>query len=77
MSAFVAARNAGYIDEDQLTWTRNAENEAEKALNGYVNFIRKQQSGSAEYGNKVIREDAHSEYQYDLLNTDGLLADKS
>jgi four helix bundle protein len=67
LSAFIAAHTDGYIDEDQLTWARNTENEAEKALNGYVNFIRKQQIGSAEYGNKAIREDEWSEYNSDLL----------
>lgn len=55
-SAFIAAYTVGYIDEDQLAWARDTENEAEKALNGYVNFIRKQQLGSAEYGHKAIRE---------------------
>jgi four helix bundle protein len=57
LSGFVAARQAGYIEDEQLAWVRSTEVETEKSLNGYINFIRKQQQGSTEYGHKLLRED--------------------
>ena len=57
LSGFIAAHQAGYIEEDQLVWARITEAEAEKSLNGYIGFVRKQQQGSFEYGNKWLHED--------------------
>jgi four helix bundle protein len=57
LSGFIAARQAGYIDDEQLAWARSTEVESEKSLNGYINFIRKQQQGSPEYGHKLLRDD--------------------
>ena len=36
--------------------------EAEKSLNGYIAFIRKQQQGGSEYGHNYVREE-QPEYQ--------------
>ena len=57
LSGFIAAHQAGYIEDEQLAWARTVEAETEKSLNGYINFIRKQQQGSAEYGHKLLRDD--------------------
>lgn len=60
-----SAQQAGYIDGEKLDWVRATEMEAEKALNGYISFIRKHQSGNKEYGDKYIREDS-SIYTVDI-----------
>jgi four helix bundle protein len=57
LSAFVAANSAAYLDEEQMKWVRDIELEIEKALNGYIGFIRKQAQGHEEYGAKYIRDD--------------------
>lgn len=57
LSGFIAARQAGYIEDEQLAWARTVEAETEKSLNGYIGFLRKQQQGGAEYGHKLLRED--------------------
>jgi four helix bundle protein len=57
LSGFIAARQAGYIDDEQLAWARSTEVETERSLNGYINFIRRQQQGSVEYGHKLLRGD--------------------
>jgi len=56
LRAFVCAYQAGYIDESQLIWAREMETEAEKALNGYMGFIRRQKLGGDEFENKYIKE---------------------
>ena len=58
LSIFICAFQAGYIDEEQLTWVRNLESEAEKSLNGYISFIRKQQQGKKEFGGRLLRDGA-------------------
>ena len=66
LSGFIAARQAGYIEEEQLAWARKIEAETEKSLNGYIGFLRKQQQGGTEYGHKLLREDG-PEYHVSLL----------
>ncbi len=56
LSAFVAANAVGYVDDTQLKWVRDVELEAEKSLNGYIAFIRKQKQGESEYGSRQINE---------------------
>jgi four helix bundle protein len=56
LSSFIAASSIGYITDDQLKWVRETENEAEKALNGYIHYIREQQFGKTEYGSKFVCE---------------------
>jgi len=66
LSGFIAACQAGYIEDEQLAWARTAEAEAEKSLNGYIGFLRKQQQGSTEYGHKLLHEDG-PEYHISIL----------
>jgi four helix bundle protein len=68
LSAFISAHQVGYVDDDQLSWVRNIESEAEKALNGYIAFIRKQRQGGEEFGNRLVRED-QQDYQIDRMLT--------
>lgn len=57
LSAFIGAHAIGYVDKEQLAWAREVEAEAEKSLNGYISFIRKQHQGDKEFGNQLIREE--------------------
>ncbi|MBU0510099.1 MAG: four helix bundle protein [Chloroflexi bacterium] len=72
LSAFISAHALEYIDDEQLTWVRKTETEAEKSLNGYIAFIRKQERGSKEYGNKYMREE-QAEYHITLQIPDSLV----
>jgi four helix bundle protein len=68
LSAFISAHAIGYVGEEQLTLTREVEAEAEKSLNGYISFIRRQRQGDKEFGNQYIREE-RAEYRV-TLNVD-------
>lgn len=57
LSIFVSANQVGYIDEEQLQWVREVEMHAEKSLNGYIRFIRKQKQGTNEYGTKYVHNE--------------------
>ena len=63
LSVFIASHRVGYTDDQQLAWVRQTEAEAEKSLNGYINFVRKQQQGKSEFGHKLVREDM---FEYDV-----------
>ncbi|GAB4498089.1 MAG: hypothetical protein OHK0052_10840 [Anaerolineales bacterium] len=56
LSGFIAAHTIGYVDDSQLNWVRESVIEAEKSLNGYISFLRKQQQGANEYGHQQIHE---------------------
>ena len=58
LSLFISAYQAGYLDEEQLVWVRNMETEAEKSLNGYISFIRRQQLGKKEFGGRFLHDGA-------------------
>jgi four helix bundle protein len=65
LSGFVAANAVGYVDDTQLQWARDVETEAEKSLNGYIAFIRKQKQGESEYGSRHVSE-SQTDYQVEL-----------
>jgi len=52
-SAFVIAESLGYCNNEQLNWVTEIKDKIEKGLNGYCRFIRSQQQGKEEYGNKL------------------------
>jgi len=60
-SAFIAAHIVGYVDEAQREWALTTESETQKSLNGYIDYIRRQQQGKKEFGPTVLKED-HAEY---------------
>ena len=56
LSAFIIAENLGYCTTEQLDWVRSLRKKIEKNLNGYCRFIKSQQQGKNEYGNKYIKD---------------------
>lgn len=62
-SAFTAAYMAGYATTEQRDWAHATEAEAQRSLNGYIAFIRRQRQGHEEFGDKVLHEDT---IQYDI-----------
>jgi len=80
-SAFIAAHTVGYIDEAQCDWALTTESETQKALNGYIDYIRRQQQGKKEFGPTIVKE-GYSEYVVipdfespDSLTPDSLIPD--
>ena len=69
LSGFIAANAVGYVDDAQLQWVRDIEIEAEKSLNGYIAFIRKQKQGESEYGSRHVNEN-QPDYQV-MINMNG------
>jgi hypothetical protein len=47
----------GYITTEQQEWAHATETEAQRSLNGYIAFIRRQRQGHREYGDKAIHDD--------------------
>jgi four helix bundle protein len=56
-SAFIAAHTVGHIDDVQCQWACNVESETQKSLNGYIDYIRRQQQGKKEFGPTLLKED--------------------
>jgi len=56
LSSFIIAESLGYCTTEQLNWVRSLKGKIEKNLNGYCNFIKSQQQGKNEYGNKYIKK---------------------
>ena len=57
LSIFISAHQIGYLDDEQLRWVRDTETEAEKSLNGYIRFVRKQKQGITEFGHKYVHDE--------------------
>ena len=71
LSSFIIAESLGYCTTEQLNWVRSLKEKieregrrgfpamtnrvVEKNLNGYCRFIKSQQQGKNEYGNKYIK----------------------
>ena len=55
LSAFIIAESLGYCTTEQSNWVRSLKEKIEKNLNGYCRFIKSQQQGKNEYGNKYIK----------------------
>ena len=55
LSAFIIAENLGYCNDEQLNWVRKLKEKIEQNLNGYCRFIKSQQQGKNEYGNKYVK----------------------
>lgn len=60
-SAFTAAHIAGYASVEMRDQAYSVESEAQKSLNGYISFIRRQRQGAGEFGDRALHED-ESEY---------------
>lgn len=57
LAHMINARALSYIDQPTFETIYQLIRETEKALNGYMAYVRRQQSGIQEYGNKVVREE--------------------
>ena len=57
ISRFVEARVLKYIEQDYFESLYKLARRAEMALNGYMNYVRKQRAGESLPSNRVVRED--------------------
>lgn len=62
LSHFITAQTLGYIEEDYFEQVHQLTREAEKTLNGLMNYVRKQKNGIEQYGDRVIRESKNEPY---------------
>jgi len=67
-STFTAAHIVGYATVEQRDGAHSTEAEAQRSLNGYIAFIRRQRQGRDEFGDKMLREDI-VQYDADLPST--------
>ena len=49
----ITAHDLGYIDQARFQKLYELGRETERTLNGYINFVRRQQQGQKEYGNRL------------------------
>jgi four helix bundle protein len=66
LSAFIACNERKYIS-GILEQQRELIHSALRSLNGYIRYVRTQQQGKQEYGERVIKEDSPT-YEADNLN---------
>lgn len=57
LSHFITARVLKYMTEDEFVQAYKLARNAEMALNGFMNHVRKQKFGADLFGDKVIREE--------------------
>jgi four helix bundle protein len=67
LNHFITAQLLDYIDQVYLDDLSELVREAERTLNGLMNYVRRQRSGSDLYGDKKIKEDYSTEYSYEEL----------
>ena len=56
LSHFIEARAVGYIEQGYFDQVYALIRQTERTLNGYMTFVRKQQSGADLYGTRTSRE---------------------
>lgn len=71
LSALIACDELRYT-QSEITRQRERCHSALRSLNGYIRYIRNQQQGKEEYGNRVIREES-SAYNIEDINVDGTI----
>lgn len=52
----ITAKTLGYIEQDFFEQLYDLARNTERALNGLMNYVRKQRQGSQQYGDTVIKE---------------------
>jgi four helix bundle protein len=57
LSGFISCDQLGYAS-GMLPHQRELCHSAIRSLNGYIRYVRKQQQGCQEYGDRVLREDS-------------------
>jgi four helix bundle protein len=70
-SHFITAHVLGYIDQVYFTALHALTQQAERALNGYMNYVRKQRAGEDLYSNKSLREEP---VEYSVIEEDTFTA---
>lgn len=69
-SAFAAAHITRYITAEQQEWAHSTEAEAQRSLNGYIAFIRRQHQGREEFGDKALHDETAPYYIPDSPSPD-------
>ncbi|HLF28304.1 MAG TPA: four helix bundle protein [Anaerolineae bacterium] len=64
LSHFIQGRVLAYIDQAYFAQLYCLARQAEKALNGYMSYVRKQRAGRDLYSDRAVREEP-AEYQLD------------
>ncbi len=57
LSGFVLGERLQYVTAGELSQQRAQCHSALRSLNGYIRYLRKQQQGRAEYGNRAVHEE--------------------
>ena len=66
LSGFIACDERKYIS-GILEQQRELCHSALRSLNGYIRYVRTQQQGKHEYGDRAVKEDMHA---YEIKDTD-------
>ncbi len=61
-----AARELGYISEEIYRQARDLASEAQRLLNGYIDYLKREQPGKNEPGNDINVDHPHSDPAADL-----------
>jgi four helix bundle protein len=67
LARLIDAKVLDYIKQPEFELLYKLIRQAEQTLNGYMNYVRRQRTGSQEFGDKAIREDPVA---YDVINDD-------
>jgi four helix bundle protein len=65
LARLIDARVLEYVDQPTFESLYKLIRQAEQSLNGFMSYVRRQRSGSQEYGDKAVRED---QADYDISN---------
>lgn len=65
LSHFINARLLGYIDQGYLEKLSELVREAERALNGLMNYVRRQKRGGDLYGDRMVKEKSSFDDSYE------------
>lgn len=57
LSHFITAKSLGYIEQDYFESVYDLTRQAEKTLNGLMNYVRRQRTGNKLYGDRTVREE--------------------
>ena len=63
LAHLIDAKVLNYIDQENFEKLYKLIRSAEQTLNGYMNYVRRQKTGSQEFGDKTVHED---QAEYDI-----------
>jgi four helix bundle protein len=69
LARLIDARVLEYINQEEFEALYKLIRQAEKTLNGYMSYVRRQRAGSQEYGDRKIRE-ASADYEIEPIRED-------